>query len=70
MRTDYTIKELFENSVNANDVDIITIHNGFMTQQCDSVDEIMDSLMDSQVKDYDIEFDSDEGVVYLDIYCE
>ena len=52
------------------EIDIITIHIGFMTQQCDSADEIFDFFLDKEVKDYDIEYDSDEGIVYLDIYCE
>ena len=70
MRTQYNVKEFFENQIVKDEIDIITIHIGFMTQQCDSADEIFDFFLDKEVKDYDIEYDSDEGIVYLDIYCE
>jgi thiol:disulfide interchange protein DsbD len=64
------IKELFEKQIIKDEIDIITITNDFMTQQCDSVDELLDIWADKKVKDYEIDYDSDEGMVYLTIYCE
>lgn len=70
MRTQYNVKEFFETQVIKDDIDIIIITNDFMTQQCDSVDELLDIWADKKVKDYEIDYDSDEGIVYLTIYCE
>jgi hypothetical protein len=70
MRTQYNVKELFEKQIIKDEIDIITITNDFMTQQCDSVDELLDTWLDKKVKDYEIDYDSDEGMVYLTIYCE
>jgi hypothetical protein len=70
METQYNVKEFFETQVVKDEIDIITITNDFMTQQCDSVDELLDTWLDKKVKDYEIDYDSDEGMVYLTIYCE
>ena len=69
MRTQYTVKELFDNSINVNDVDVITLHKGDTATQCDNVESLTDYYND-KVVDYEIDFDSDEGVVYLDIIVE
>lgn len=70
MRTQYNVKEFFDKQIVKDEIDIITITNDFMTQQCDSVDELLDIWMGKKVKDYEIDYDIDEGVVYLDIICE
>ena len=70
MRTQYNVKEFFDKQIVKDEIDIITITNDFMTQQCDSVDELLDIWMCKKVKDYEIDYDTDEGVVYLDIICE
>ncbi len=69
MRETYTVKELFEKVINANDVNIITIRNGTMVQQCDNPESILTTLLDKEVRDYELEFDTDNEVVYLDICC-
>lgn len=70
MNTQYNVKEFFETQVVKDEIDIITITNDFMTQQCDSVDELLDTWADKKIRDYEIDYDSDEGIVYLTIYCE
>ena len=69
MRETYTVKELFEKVINANDVNIITIHDDTMVQQCDNPDSILTTFLDKEVRGYELEFDTDNEVVYLDIYC-
>ena len=69
MRTQYTVKELFNNTINVNDVDVITLHKGDTTVQCDNTESLADYEND-KVVDYEIDFDSDEGMVYLDIIVE
>ena len=69
MRETYTVKEFFEKVINANDVDVITIHDDVMVQQCDNPDSILTVFLDKEVRDYELEFDTDNEVVYLDIYC-
>ena len=69
MRETYTVKEFFEKVINANDVDVITIRDDVMVQQCDNPDSILTAFLDKEVRDYELEFDTDNEVVYLDIYC-
>lgn len=69
MRTQYTVKELFDNVINVNDVNVITLRKGDIVTQCDNVESLADYEND-KVSDYEIDFDSDEGIVYLDIIVE
>ena len=69
MRTDYTVKELFEKAVEPKEIDIIILHKGNVVCQCDNPESLEDFYEDT-VTDYEIEYDTDEGLVYLDIYCE
>jgi len=69
MRTDYTVKELFEKAVEPKEIDIIILHKGSVVCQCDNPESLEDFYEDT-VTDYEIEYDTDEGLVYLDIYCE
>lgn len=67
MRTDYTVKELFEKAVDPDNVDIITVHKGTMVQQCDNKESIV-LLFNEKVRDYEVDYYTDDGLVYLDIY--
>ena len=66
MKEKITVKELFENKLNPNDIDVITIHDELCVCQCDNV-ESLEAWYDKPVVDYDIEFDGDNNTVYLDI---
>ena len=62
-----TIKEFLDNSVNVNEVDLITvISNEGIIGQYDNVASIED-ISNLEVNDYEIIYDSDEGMVYLEI---
>ena len=62
-----TIKEFLDNSVNVNEVDLITvISNEGIVGQYDSVASIED-ILNLEMSDYEIIYDSDEGMVYLEI---
>lgn len=62
-----TIKEFLDNSVNVNEIDLITvISNEGIVGQYDNVASIED-ISDLEVNDYEIIYDSDEGMVYLEI---
>jgi hypothetical protein len=67
MRTDYTIKELFENSLNGQDIDVITVHYPFGKVQYDNYESLPFKAV--VVDDYEVEYDADEGMIYLDIFC-
>jgi hypothetical protein len=65
-----TVRNLFNNAINSEEVDIITVHCGSEIIQADSVEsETLDKVLDHEVVDYEVQYDADEGIVYLDIYC-
>ena len=68
MNTKYTIKELFETALNGQDIDLITVHYKSTIEQCDNYESITHKNV--IVNDYEIDYDTDEGMVYLDIYAE
>ena len=68
MNTKYTIKELFETTLNGQDIDLITVHYKSTIEQCDNCESITHKNI--IVNDYEIDYDADEGMVYLDIYAE
>ena len=68
MNTKYTIKELFETTLNGQDIDLITVHYKSTVEQCDNYESITHKNV--IVNDYEIDYDTDEGMVYLDIYAE
>jgi hypothetical protein len=68
MKEKYTIKELFETTLNEQDIDIITVHYKSTVEQCDNYESITHKNV--IVNDYEIVYDADEGMVYLDIYAE
>ena len=65
-----TVNEILNSEVEANGVDIITIHCKEKSYQYDSKESVPSTLLSSNSIDYEVEFDSDEGIVYLDICCE
>lgn len=67
MRPDYTVKELFEKVVVPNEIDIITVHKGDAVMQCDNPESLAEYYED-KVEDYEMDYYTDEGLVYLDIY--
>jgi hypothetical protein len=67
MRTDCTVRELFDKVVDPNGVDIITVHKGNMVHQCDNKESIV-LLFEEKVRDYEVDYYTDDGLVYLDIY--
>ena len=67
MKEGLTIKELFETTLNGQDIDIITVHYPFGKVQYDNGESIPFQAV--IIEDYEIEYDADEGMVYVDIYC-
>ena len=72
MKTKYTtVRELFNSNINLSEVSVITAKfGGFMTCQCDSMESLPDIVLEAKLIDYEIVFDEDEGMVYLEIDCE
>lgn len=68
MKDRLTIKELFETTLNGQDIDIITVHYKSTVEQCDNYESITHKNV--IVDDYEIYYDADEGMVYLDIFAE
>ena len=68
MKEELTIKELFETALNGQDIDLITVHYKSTIEQCDNYESITHKNV--IVNDYEIDYDTDEGMVYLDIYAE
>lgn len=68
MNTKYTIKELFETILTADDIDVITVYSKSIVEQCDNYESITNK--DAIVNSYEIDYDADMGMVYLDIYAE
>lgn len=62
-----TVRELMATDIATAEVDIITVNNNGKLTQYDSVDSLVYCEGDSVVIDYEIEYDADEGLVYLDI---
>ena len=65
-----TVKELIATNIATAEVDIITVNNNGKLTQYDSVESLVYCEGDSIVTDYEIEYDSDEGLVYLDLEVE
>ncbi len=65
MKEKLTIKELFETTLNGQDIDVITVHYKSTTEQCDNYESITHKNV--IVSDYEIDYDADEGMDYLDI---
>ena len=64
-----TLKELLNTDIDLNEVDVITLHdNGEMIQADSGVSEYLAPYLDREVEDYEIEYDLNEGLVYLDVY--
>lgn len=67
-----TIKELLEQDI-TDEVDIITVSvraKHPKDYQYDSIASAIEDVGHMTVEDYEIEYDADEGMVYLDIYVE
>ena len=64
-----TVKELLNTDIDLNEVDVITLHDNREIVQADSgVSEYLAPYLDIEVDDYEVEYDLNEGLVYLDIY--
>lgn len=65
-----TIKELLEQDI-TDEVDVITVRVRTTTHptdyQYDSIVSAIEDVGHMIVKDYEIDYDADEGLVYLDI---
>ena len=64
-----TIKELLEQDI-TDEVDVITVRvrtKHPKDYQYDSVASAIEDVGHMTIKDYEIEYDADEGMVYLDI---
>lgn len=68
MTKKFTIKELFDTTLNGQEIDLITVHYKSTVEQCDNYESITHKNV--IVNDYEIVYDADEGLVYLDIECE
>lgn len=62
-----TVRELMAAGIATAEVDIITVNDNGKLIQYDSVDSLVYCEGDSVVIDYEVEYDSDEGLVYLDL---
>lgn len=62
-----TVKELINDDLSFNEIDIITVSGNGRLVRYDSVDTLIYCEGGSIVVDYEIEYDSDEGLVYLDL---
>ena len=64
-----TVKELLNPDIDLDEVDVITLHDNREIVQADSgVSEYLAPYLDIEVDDYEVEYDLNEGLVYLDIY--
>lgn len=64
-----TVKELLNTDIDLDEVDVITLHDNREIVQADSgVSEYLAPYLDIEVDDYEVEYDLNEGLVYLDIY--
>ena len=62
-----TVKQLINDDLVFNQIDIITVNNNGKLTQYDSAESLVYCEGDSVVIDYEIEYDADEGLVYLDL---
>ena len=62
-----TVRELINDNLVFNQIDIITVNNNGKLTQYDSTESLAYYEGDSVVVDYELEYDSDEGLVYLDL---
>jgi hypothetical protein len=62
-----TIKELINDDLSFNEIDVITVNNDGKLTQYDSAESLVYHEGETVVIDYTIEYDADEGMVYLDI---
>jgi hypothetical protein len=66
-----TVKELFNSNIDLSEVSIITAKfDEFMTYQCDNAESLPDVILEAELIDYELDFNADEGEVYLDIICK
>jgi hypothetical protein len=65
MKEELTIKELFDTTLNEQNIDVITIHYPFGKAQYDNYESI--PFKGLIIEDYEVDYDADEGMVYLDI---
>ena len=64
-----TVKELLNTDIDLDEVVVITLHDNREIVQADSgVSEYLAPYLDIEVDDYEVEYDLNEGLVYLDIY--
>ena len=68
MKEKLTIKQLFDNILTADDIDVITVYSKSTVEQCDNYESITNK--DAAVDNYEIDYDVDMCMVYLDIYAE
>lgn len=68
MKEELTIKELFDTTLNGQEIDLITVHYKSTVEQYDNYESITHKNI--IVNDFEIVYDADEGLVYLDIECE
>ena len=68
MKERFTIKELFDTTLNGQDIDLITVHYKSTVEQYDNYESITHKNV--IVNDFEIVYDADEGLVYLDIFAE
>lgn len=68
MKERFTIKELFDTTLNGQEIDLITVHYKSTVEQYDNYESITHKNI--IVNDFEIVYDADEGLVYLDIECE
>lgn len=68
MKEKLTIEELFETILNEQEIDLITIHYPFGDAQYDNYESIPFKAI--IIEDYEIVYDADEGLVYLDLEVE
>lgn len=67
-----TVRELVAKDIDTTEVDIITIYydKNIIKSQVDNFESLDDEYLDAEVLDYEIEYDTDFGIVYLDITCK
>ena len=68
MKEKLTIKELFDTTLNGQDINLITVHYKSTVEQYDNYESITHKNV--IVNDFEIVYDADEGMVYLDIIAE
>lgn len=67
-----TVRELVAQDIDTTEVDIITIYydKNIIKSQVDNFESLDDEYLNAEVLDYEIEYDTDFGIVYLDITCK